>query len=64
MRAASRVLKDKGLDRGALQREMETPYFVPESTPLHTQLLNFQQKKNAAKCSGRRVRRSARAGCT
>ena len=45
MRAASRVLKDKGLDRGALQREMETPYFVPESTPLHTQLLNFQQKK-------------------
>ena len=45
MRAASRILKDKGLDRGALQREMETPYFVPESTPLHTQLLNFQQKK-------------------
>ncbi len=45
MRAASRILKDEGLDRGALQREMETPYFVPESTPLHTQLLNFQQKK-------------------
>ena len=45
MRAASRILKDEGLDRGALQREMETPYFVPESTSLHTQLLNFQQKK-------------------
>jgi Mg2+/Co2+ transporter CorB len=24
---------------------MEKPYFIPESTPLHTQLLNFQQKK-------------------
>ena len=25
---------------------MEKPYFFPESTPLHTQLLNFQQKKH------------------
>ena len=25
---------------------MEAPYFVPENTPLHTQLMNFQQKKN------------------
>ena len=46
MRNISRVIDSQGLDRAALEREMEKPYFVPESTPLHTQLLNFQQKKN------------------
>ncbi len=45
MRSASRVVDMRGLDRGALEREMEKPYFIPESTPLHTQLRNFQQKK-------------------
>ena len=45
MRNISRVIDSHGLDRTALEREMEKPYFVPESTPLHTQLLNFQQKK-------------------
>ena len=45
MRNISRVITRDGLDRGALDREMEKPYFVPESTPLHTQLLNFQKKK-------------------
>ncbi len=43
MRTATRVIKPTGLDRPALLREMARPYFVPESTPLHTQLLNFQQ---------------------
>jgi len=46
MRNISRVIDSQGLDRAALEREMEKPYFVPESTPLHTQLLNFQQRKN------------------
>ena len=46
MRNISRVIDAGGLDRAALEREMEKPYFVPESTPLHTQLLNFQQKKH------------------
>jgi len=46
MRNISRVIDARGLDRNALEREMETPYFIPESTPLHTQLLNFQKKKN------------------
>jgi Mg2+/Co2+ transporter CorB len=46
MRNLSRVLESQGLDRAALQREMEPPYFIPESTPLHTQLLNFQKKKH------------------
>ena len=45
MRNISRVISAQGLDRAALEREMEKPYFVPESTPLHTQLMNFQQKK-------------------
>jgi Mg2+/Co2+ transporter CorB len=46
MRNISRILDKDGLDRAALQREMEPPYFIPESTPLHTQLLNFQKKKH------------------
>ena len=45
MRNISRVIDRQGLDRAALEREMERPYFIPESTPLHTQLLNFQKKK-------------------
>jgi len=45
MRNISRVIDQQGLDRAALEREMEPPYFVPENTPLHTQLLNFQKKK-------------------
>ena len=45
MRSISRVLDQNGLDRIALEREMDKPYFIPESTPLHTQLLNFQKKK-------------------
>jgi Mg2+/Co2+ transporter CorB len=45
MRSIIRVINGKGLDRRALESEMEEPYFIPESTPLHTQLLNFQQRK-------------------
>ena len=45
MRSISRVIDSQRLDRDALEREMEKPYYIPESTPLHTQLLNFQQKK-------------------
>jgi len=46
MRSMSRILNTQGLDRTALEREMDKPYFIPEGTPLHTQLLNFQQKKH------------------
>ena len=45
LRNISKVIDKQGLDRGSLEREMEQPYFIPESTPLNTQLLNFQQKK-------------------
>ena len=45
MRSISRVVNGLTLDRVALEREMEKPYFVPASTPLHTQLINFQEMK-------------------
>jgi Mg2+/Co2+ transporter CorB len=45
MRDISRVISKEGLDRSALKQEMDQPYFIPESTPLHTQLINFQKKK-------------------
>ena len=45
MRSISRVVNGLTLDRITLEREMEKPYFVPESTPLHTQLINFQEMK-------------------
>jgi len=45
MRSMSRIIDSHGLDRKALEREMEKPYYIPESTPLHTQLMNFQQMK-------------------
>ncbi len=45
MRNISRIFDNEGLDRAALEREIDKPYFIPESTPLHTQLLNFQNKK-------------------
>jgi Mg2+/Co2+ transporter CorB len=47
MRNISRILNTpQGLDKSALEREIDQPYFIPESTPLHTQLLNFQNKKH------------------
>jgi Mg2+/Co2+ transporter CorB len=45
MRDLSRVLKGDGLNRIALLEELKNPYFVPENTPLHTQLRQFQLKK-------------------
>ncbi len=45
MRDLSRVLHNGGLCRDALKQELQSPYFVPENTPLHTQLRQFQLKK-------------------
>ncbi|EED36620.1 magnesium and cobalt efflux protein CorB [Luminiphilus syltensis NOR5-1B] len=45
LRKLSRVLDGDGLNRDALMVEIQAPYFIPENTPLHTQLLQFQQKK-------------------
>lgn len=47
MRRVSRLLKGgaEGLTKEAIQRFSKDPYFVPESTPLPQQLVNFQQNK-------------------
>ncbi len=47
LRNAIRFLKahDSDVTHDAIREQMYTPYFVPEATPLHTQLLNFQKEK-------------------
>jgi len=46
LRNLSRCLSASGLDRTALNDELQPPYFTPENTPLHTQLRHFQQRKS------------------
>ena len=45
MRDLSRVLDKGRLNRQALSEAAEPPYFIPENTPLNTQLLHFQRQK-------------------
>jgi len=46
VRAVARCLNGpQTLDRTLLMTEVYEPYFVPESTPLHTQLANFQRER-------------------
>ncbi len=45
MRNVSRLLHLEQVDITAILHETSDPYFVPEITPLHTQLINFQKKK-------------------
>lgn len=47
LRNAARFLlgDDQTVTLEAIREFANEPYFVPESTPLHTQLLNFQQQK-------------------
>ncbi|MDB6061123.1 MAG: magnesium/cobalt efflux protein [Verrucomicrobiaceae bacterium] len=46
LRTVIRLLGNNGeLNRRALMKEIDEPYFVPEGTPLHTQLFNFQKQK-------------------
>lgn len=46
VRAIARCLTGpQTLDRAVLMTEVYEPYFVPESTPLHTQLANFQRER-------------------
>ena len=44
LRSAARFIGET-FTKSDLLRETEEPYFVPESTPLHTQLYNFQAEK-------------------
>jgi len=45
MRNPGSLLQHDKIDREALLKETEPPYFIPESTPLHTQLFNFQHNR-------------------
>ncbi|MDN6180286.1 MAG: HlyC/CorC family transporter [Halomonas subglaciescola] len=45
LRNAARFLSRPKVTKAAIVQEAREPYFIPESTPLHTQLLNFQQQK-------------------
>jgi len=45
MRDLSRVLDKGRVNTGALSEAAEPPYFIPENTPLNTQLLYFQRQK-------------------
>lgn len=45
LRNVGRLLRIETLNKAALVQETTEPYFIPESTPLHTQLMNFQKKK-------------------
>ena len=45
MRQIARLLTENQLTKDSLLAACNQPYFVPESTPLSTQLINFQKQK-------------------
>ena len=45
MRRIARLLQLEEINKAVLLQETIEPYYVPESTPLHTQLFNFQKQK-------------------
>ncbi|MYJ74022.1 MAG: CBS domain-containing protein, partial [Gammaproteobacteria bacterium] len=45
LRRASRFTSRESFTKAQLVQETEEPYFIPLSTPLHTQLYNFQRQK-------------------
>lgn len=45
LRSASGFVFGDRLDRDAMQRAAIEPYYIPEGTPLNTQLMNFQKLK-------------------
>ncbi len=46
MRDLSHQLTEHDFLKALIQELVEKPYFIPEGTTLHTQLLNFQNNKN------------------
>lgn len=45
MRSISKLLRLEHVNKASIIQETTEPYFIPESTPLHTQLFNFQKRK-------------------
>lgn len=45
LRNVSKLLKEEDANKATLMQLCREPYFIPESTPLHTQLFNFQKER-------------------
>ena len=45
MRSIGKLIKLEKINKSAIIQETTEVYYIPESTPLHTQLFNFQKKK-------------------
>lgn len=45
MRSTGKFLRMETLNKAAILQETTDVYYIPETTPLHTQLFNFQKKK-------------------
>jgi Mg2+/Co2+ transporter CorB len=45
LRRVARYLQSTEMTKAELLQLTEEPYYVPEATPLHTQLINFQKEK-------------------
>lgn len=45
MRSAAKLLQQSDINKAMIMQLCQEPYFVPESTPLNTQLINFQKEK-------------------
>ncbi len=45
LRRAARLLSREDFTKEDLLDEVDEPYYVPEATPLHTQLLNFRKER-------------------
>ncbi|TBW57835.1 HlyC/CorC family transporter [Marinobacter halodurans] len=45
LRNVSRLLMQEDINKAMLMQLCREPYFIPESTPLHVQLINFQKAK-------------------
>ena len=46
MRSLAKLMQSQGITREQIMKEIAVPYYIPEGTPLHTQLYNFQQEKH------------------
>lgn len=46
LRNVSRLLHTDDINKAMLMQLCREPYFIPESTPLHTQLSNFQRERS------------------
>lgn len=46
LKSVARLLGNNHFTKADLIKALQSPYYIPENTPLHTQLYNFQREKN------------------